>query len=592
MFSSIKWKFIVVYFVLIFIAMVIVGIFIINSLEEQQISNLTNSMEQRLETIVNSSTYLDSEDWLEYREEIQNTIIEWGFSKDESVFVIYDDIYPLIIASTLEENHIGQNALSNKLIEPTLVINAFNGEVGSSIVSDQNEDTTNQHLAYPVYSNLGQVEGILYMTSDLEYIYNTVTDARTILNNATILALIITIFLGFLIASSITEPIRDVTKKAEKMSKGDFDQFVEAKSDDEIGQLANMFNHLTLKLKDTINEMDLERSKLDTIFNYMAEGVVAIDTNGIVIHANPIAIDILNLNEDYTNNGKLDLESINLANIDYEDKNSLQGEVLVTFKDEVYKIKYAPFKNEDQSIIGLIMVLQDFTKEHRLDNIRKEFVANVSHELKTPITTIKSYTETLLDRDVDKKTQENFINVINSESDRMARIVQDLLQLSNIDYQKTAWNKEEVSLSSLMDIILYNLGLLIKEKKLDVHKNTPNSLANIIADKDGVEQVIINIITNAIKYSRENGNIYIDLYEEDRYTVLRIKDEGIGIPNKDISRIFERFYRVEKGRSRDMGGTGLGLSIAKEIIQGNNGEIELSSEESKGTTVTLRFPRG
>lgn len=590
MFSSIKWKFIVVYFVLIFIAMVIVGIFIINSLEEQQISNLTNSMEQRLETIVNSSTYLASENWLDYREEIQNTIIEWGFSKDESVFVIYDDNYPLIIASTLEENQIGQNALSNKLMEPTLVINAFNGEVGSSIVSDPNEESTNQHLAYPVYSNLGQVEGILYMTSDLEYIYNTVTDARSILNSATILALIITIFLGFLIASSITEPIRDVTKKAEKMSKGDFDQFVEVKSDDEIGQLANMFNHLTFKLKDTINKMDLERSKLDTIFNYMAEGVVAIDTNGNIIHANPIAIDILELNEDYANTGKLDLHRLNLSKVDYGNKNTLQGEALVAFKDEVYKIKYAPFKNEAERIIGLILVLQDFTKEHRLDNMRKEFVANVSHELKTPITTIKSYTETLLDRDVDKNTQENFINVINSESDRMARLVQDLLQLSNIDYQKTAWNQEEINLSSLIDMILYNLGLLIKEKKINVHKNTTSFLPKIIADKDGIERVVLNVITNSIKYNRENGNIYIDLYEEDSYLFLRIKDDGIGIPDEDVSRIFERFYRVEKGRSRDMGGTGLGLSIAKEIIQGNRGEIDLSSEQGKGTIVTLRFP--
>src|SRR5699024_9273976 len=143
--------------------------------------------------------------------------------------------------------------------------------------------------------------------SDMEYIHNTVTDARAILNNATILALLITIFLGFLIASSITEPIRDVTQKAEKMAKGDFDQFVDVKSNDEIGQLANMFNYLTLKLKDTINEMDLERSKLDTIFNYMAEGVVAIDTMGSIIHANPIAIDILNLKEDYINKETLDL---------------------------------------------------------------------------------------------------------------------------------------------------------------------------------------------------------------------------------------------------------------------------------------------
>lgn len=590
MFTSIKWKFIVVYFVLIFIAMVIVGVFILNSLEEEQISNLRNSMEQRLEAIVHSSSYLASDNWIDYRMDIQNTINEWGFSNAESVFVIYDDSYPVIIASTLDERYMGENALSNKLIEPTLVLKALDGEMDSNILSDPNEDITNQHLAYPVYSNLGQVEGILYMTADLGYIYNTVSDARVILTNATIIALIITIVLGFLIASSITEPIRDVTQKAEKMASGDLDQVVDVKSNDEIGQLASMFNHLTFKLKETIRDMDLERSKLNTIFNYMAEGVVAIDIRGRIIHANPIAIKILNLNEDQMDKVTLDLSMINLRNVSYENEDLLEGETIISLEDKVYKIKYAPFKNEAQSIVGLIMVFQDITKEHSLDNMRKEFVANVSHELKTPLATIKSYTETLLERDVDKDTLEEFLGVINSESDRMDRLVRDLLQLSNIDNKQAAWNEEMVTLSDLMDRILYNLSLLIDEKNIKVHKDIPRKLPNILADKDGLGQVIINLITNAIKYNEEEGNIYIHASEEDNHIVVRIEDDGIGIPDEDLDRIFERFYRVEKGRSRNMGGTGLGLSIAQEIVNANKGTIELESELGKGTIVTLKFP--
>ena len=590
MFTSIKWKFIVVYFVLIFIAMVIVGVFILNSLEEEQISNLSNSMEQRLETIVHSSSYLASDNWIENRLDIQETINEWGFSNTETVFVIYDDSYPIIIASSLDEAYLGENALSNKLIDPTLVIRALDGELSRNILTDPNEDTRKQHIAYPVYFNLGQVEGIVYMTSSMEYIYNTVSDARSVLNNATLLALAITILLGFLIASSITEPISDVTQKAEKMAMGDFDQVVEVKSNDEIGQLASMFNHLTFKLKETISEMDLERSKLDTIFNYMAEGIIAIDTQAKIVHANPIAIDILNLSEDYMDKMTLDLDMINLSNIDYKNENLLEGETSLPIDDKMYKIKYAPFKNEKENILGLIMVFQDLTKEHGLDKMRKDFVANVSHELKTPITTIKSYTETLIDREVDENTLKGFLKVINSESDRMDRLVNDLLKLSNIDSKQAYWSEEKINIGQLIDKILNNLKLSIMDKNIKIHKNIPDTLPNILADRDGLEQVIINILTNAIKYSEDKGNIYIKAKVENECLAIRIEDDGIGIPNEDLDRIFERFYRVEKGRSRNMGGTGLGLSIAKEIVEANKGSIDLQSQPNKGTIVTLRFP--
>ncbi len=594
MFSSIKWKFILVYFLLVFIAMAIVGVFIVGRLEEQQIKTVTNNMEQHIKTVMEvASTHISGENWAENSEEIQKAINDYNVGGDETLYVIFNEDIPTIIASSSNqyETILGQNALNFNSIDPILVLKAFEGEKASKTLDEINEDTTNRHLAYPVFSSLGKVKGVFYMTSDLRDIYATVNESKVILTNATLLALVITVFLGFFIASSITEPISDVTKKAEEMSLGDFNQFVEVKSNDEIGQLASMFNHLTLKLKDTIQDMDLERSKLDTIFSYMAEGVIAIDKNGNLIHANPIAMEILNFSEeDINTNIPLDLKKINLKKINYEEIDTLEGDEIAEINAEVYKIKYAPFKNEKTDIGGIIIVFQDITDEHKLDIMRKEFVANVSHELKTPITTIKSYAETLLERDLDKDTSQKFLTVIDSECDRMARLVKDLLQLSNLDYRKTNWKKTEISLSTTLKDIIGKLELLFKEKNQEVVSNIQEDMENIVVDKDGIEQVILNIISNAIKYTEINGKIEIQAYQNEDKLIIKVSDNGIGIPYEDQNRIFERFYRVEKGRSRELGGTGLGLAIAKEIVEAHEGNIILKSEAGEGTIVELLLP--
>ena len=596
MFSTIKWKFIVVYFLLVFIAMVIVGIFIISKLETQQIANITSNMEQRIESILRSSSYLAEDDWLNVQDEIQETVNEWRLGTNETLYVIFGDEVPTIIASTSRSNHrlIGQNALSSKL-DPTLILKAYGGDKANDTKRDPNENIRENHVVYPAFTGVGKVKGVIYMVSDLENVTITVNESRRILTNATLIALLITVFLGYLIASSITEPIRDVTKKAEEMAMGNFDQFVEVRSDDEIGQLASMFNHLTLKLKETIQEMDLERSKLDTIFSYMAEGVIAVDTNGEMIHANPIALELMNLKrlelEKYIELDKaLPLQIIDIKDIDYNDENTLEGEANFEIDTQVYKVKYAPFKNEKNDIGGLIIVFQDITKEHKLDNIRKEFVANVSHELKTPITTIKSYTETLMDTEIDKEIYMQFLSVINNECDRMARLVKDLLQLSNLDYQKTVWKKEEVSLTKLLKEVLQKLDFAIKDKEHELVLDIEENLPDIVIDKDAIERVIINILSNSIKYTNNKGKIKVSLKSLDDFMCIKVEDNGIGIPEEDKRRIFERFYRVEKGRSRDLGGTGLGLSIAKQIIEAHGGEITLESILEEGTSVEIKLP--
>ena len=597
MFTSIRWKFIIVYFLLVFIAMVIVGVFIVQRFEAQQLDNRTNTMVKQIESIISTSSYLSEDNWIHVSDEIQKILNEWRFDGTETLYVIYNEDIPKIIASSYS-NHDkirGQNALVYKFLDPTLILDAYNGEPSEGIKKDINENTIFKHLAYPVLDQVGQVKGVLYMTADLQDVYKTIDESKKILTSATMLALAITVVLGFLIASSITEPIRDVTKKAEKMAKGDFDQFVEVKSDDEMGQLASMFNYLTLKLKDTIREMDLERSKLDTIFNYMADGVIAVDLNGHIIHANPIAIDILGLedtiNEEIINKKAFPMERINLDKIDYENLDSLEGDQVLEINNVIYMVKYAPFRNEINNIGGIIIVFQDITEQHKLDNMRKEFVANVSHELKTPITTIKSYTETIMGYgDIDDELSHKFLSIIDNECDRMARIVRDLLQLSNLDYNKTKWNKIDYSVERLIKDACLKLDFSFKEKNQILNFNLEKDIPNIAIDKDGIEQVILNVISNAIKYTPENGKINIMARSENGRVIITVEDNGIGIPDEDKNRIFERFYRVDKGRSRELGGTGLGLSIAKQIVEAHDGDIILRSQYNMGTEVDIVLP--
>lgn len=587
MFSSIKWKFVVIYFVLIFIAMIISGVFIVGKLEKEQINNITNEMELTVELILSSSSYLSEEHWIEHREEIRTMLSALRIGANESVYALDMEDVPKIVATSTKDPTSLTDIYSNKIINPMLVEQARSGKAFESVSDEVGK--TYQHLAYPVYSNSGELRGMIYMVSNLEKVYRTMNESQRIIFRAILIALFITVILGFLIANGITEPIRDVTKKAELMARGDFNQQVEVKSKDEIGQLAMMFNALTKKLNLTISEMNLEKSKLNAIFEYMTEGVVAIDIQGNIIRMNPIAARLLSYSSSEEGRGSPFPKAIlDVDEVSFSEEDSAE-EKLITIMGLVYKVKYALFKDDNLQIGGLIVVFQDMTKEHKLEEIRKEFVANVSHELKTPLTTIKTYTETLMESEVDMATARNFLGVIDKESDRMTRLVRDLLDLSNMDYGKSVWKSDEVSLSELLTEVLQKLDYSIQEKG-QILKTSIEVLPSMILDRDAVERVLLNVISNSVKYTENRGMLNVTLRRESGVAVIRVKDNGIGIGEEELERVFERFYRVEKGRSREMGGTGLGLAIAKEIVEGHGGTIRMDSKLGEGTETTIRLP--
>ncbi len=259
--------------------------------------------------------------------------------------------------------------------------------------------------------------------------------------------------------------------------------------------------------------------------------------------------------------------------------------------DEKYvNVYFAPFKDEKELPNGVIAVIQDITEHVKLDNMQQEFVADVSHELKTPITSIMGYADTLLEGGFDEETKTKFLNVIASESRRMARLVTDLLTLSRYDNKKNATNKESFDLGELVKKSQEKLAIEIKKKEHDVKCFVTADVPPVYAVKDDIERVVLNILTNSIKYTKDGGEIkiYVGFVYTDAY--IKIIDNGIGIPEEDLTRIFERFYRVDKARTRELGGTGLGLSIAKEILDKNGGSIDIKSEVGKGTEVVIRIP--
>ena len=354
----------------------------------------------------------------------------------------------------------------------------------------------------------------------------------------------------------------------------------------------NVIDAMTSELKEKLSEVSTQKNQIETILLHMTDGIIAFNREGEIILINPAAKQLLSIRpEDNTFDdifSKFNL-NINIEKIIYLE-NWTSTEQRLEVEDKYVDIYFAPFKDEIERPEGVIAVIQDITEHVKLDNMQKEFVADVSHELKTPITSIMGYADTLLEGDYDKETQEKFLNVIATESRRMARLVTDLLTLSRYDNNKNKTKKVQFDLGELVKKCQEKLAIEIKKKNHDVKCFVTADVPLVYADKDDIERVILNILTNSIKYTKENGEIkiYVGFVYNDAY--IKIFDNGIGIPEEDLSRIFERFYRVDKARTREMGGTGLGLSIAKEILDKNGGSIDIKSVVGKGTEVVIKIP--
>ncbi len=589
LFRSVRWKFIFIYFLLVFIALMIVGVFIIQQLESYHLNKTRDDFERivNVNLLPSYENYTNLEDNID---EIQINIEEWAKGIDTEILLINPRFK--IIASD-NSLHLNKNAID--ILDEAIIIEAFKGESNETDSNSEEGQLRIKNMTFPVYIE-DEVAGVLYLRANLNSVYETLDQSKVIFVKATLAALFVTIILGYLIARSITEPINDVTEKVKKMAQGDFRQNVSVKSDDEIGRLAEMFNFLRRKLDHTLSEISNEKSKVEAILENIADGVLAVNTDGEIIHLNQAAIKMLNLkrkdigNKDYNEIIASYSEELTLEKMANK-KRSYHGTVNFQYNNSSFNVRYAPFQDEQNENTGVVMIIQDVTEREKYENMQKEFVANVSHELKTPLTSIKSYVETLLDGAMeDHETSEKFLTVVDSEADRMTRLVKDLLQLSRLDYNREKIMKQEINIVNIIKLAVEKMEISAKTKEQELEQLFIAEDIRVFADKDRIEQVILNILSNAIKYTGENGSIKIDIVRTIKYVKVIVEDNGMGISAAEVPKLFDRFYRVDKARSRAMGGTGLGLSIAKQIVSEHGGDIEIESEEGRGTTVVITLP--
>ena len=427
----------------------------------------------------------------------------------------------------------------------------------------------------------------------IDTINKQINQTKFIMIISTAVYIVISILVGYFVSKALVSPMKKLIKSAEKIASGENVEIEKNEThDSEVGDLTNAFSIMTTELKQKLNEVNRQKKQIETILLHMTDGIIAFNMDGNIIHINPAAKQLLNITDKEDSFEKIFEKlkiDINMEKIIYLE-NWTSSEQRKNVGDKYVNILFAPFQDENDRPGGVIALIQDITEHVRLDNMRKEFVADVSHELKTPITSIMGYADTLLEGEYDKETQNRFLNVIASEARRMAQLVTDLLTLSRYDSKKIKKEETEFDLGDLVKKCQEKLKFEIEKKGHNMECFVTASVPPVQADKYGIERVVLNILSNAIKYIPENGTIkvYVGFVYNDAY--IKVIDNVIGIPEEDLGRIFERFYRVDKARTREMGGTGLGLSIAKEILDQNKGSIDIKSEVGKGTEVVIRLP--
>lgn len=598
-FKSIQWKLVVIYALLILVAMQVIGVYFVRSLERQYINNFSQSLVDRANLLsYNVSEGIASNGGDSTSDQQLNQVLDQLLSEFTESTTLADDIREVqiidtnsVVRATSNPNNqslVGQRT-ANSFIQKSF---ATSGAQETLVYEDSNERM--RVVAVPVKSEVdGTTTGMIYIEASMQSIYNQMEQVTRILATGTLIALIITSILGVLLSRTITRPIADMRRQAVEMRKGNFSRKVKVYSDDEVGQLAYAFNELTDELMEANATTEAERRRLTSVLENMSDGVVATDRSLRVILMNDQARDMIGLAEEEAMGANLQ----NLLEFDDEivipEDGTMPPKLIDLSTDEelfLVRAYFSPIQKHSGPITGLIVVLHDVTEQEQVEQDRREFVANVSHELRTPLTTMRSYLEVLAEGAYkDDELAPRFLETTQNETERMIRLVNDLLQLSKMDSKEYTMQKVKFDFIQFFNDII-DRHEMTKGETIQFRRKLMKRQVYVHADQDKMTQVIDNIITNAIKFSPEGGTITFRTMLRAKRLVIGIKDEGVGIPKSNLKKIFERFYRVDKARARNIGGTGLGLSIAKEVVSAHGGDIWAESEFGRGTTIYFTIP--
>ncbi len=580
MFRSIQWKITAIFLLLTLSVMIVVGTFLLQNISVYYHNDFVTTVSTQTFT----SSVCEELEAAARQEDAVGAITE--IMNVYSVRMMVDSYRNYYILDGKTGEVLSTSGSANKVeITPNIVM-AMAGEVGSQV------ERTAQYMDYALPIKDGEnVKYVAYIIDSKEEVYDITRNIFVNILWALVFGLLISAFLGVILSRTIIMPISNLQIQAEQLSEGDFGQRIEVKSRDEIGRLTGAFNIMASRIDENLSEIASEKNKVEAILSQMTDGVLAFDNEGVLIHSNIAA-------QNYFDKGdNIDFDifvsrmgiDITLEQLKYLDRNKVV-EKRVDYGTKIIRALLAPYSDSSSQIGGTVVVLQDITEQTKLESARREFVANVSHELRTPITTIKSYAETILDMAEEETPETGFIRVIEGEADRMTRIVTDLLTLSKLDNSTKVMEKKVFDLSELVESVVTKLKMDAGKNLIALEYNKEGDTKAFFGDRDRMEQVVTNIISNAIKYTPEGGSVFVTCGAKFTEAYIKVKDTGIGIPEKDLPRIFERFYRVDKARSRESGGTGLGLAIAKELVELHGGKITIDSRDGEGTLVTIKLP--
>ena len=590
MFRSLHMKLMLIILLLITSLMAVVGAFLTTSVSSFYINTFYQQMsemfsEDRRDFVISLRSEAAQEDGAARIQEILDTNAgELGIDYRTRNYYILDGLTGAYLEGSADKDSMPREQTANLLTARNAV--AQNDPL---LVGDQSDITADyMDVAIPIMG--GDNAFIIYILDNKDTVSDLNSQLLTIIMQALVIGLLISVLLSYLLSKTMVSPIEKLTAGAERVAAGDFDSQLPVESTDEIGILTGTFNEMAGVLQETLAAVENERDKLDTLFLHMTDGVVAFNHEGKLIHCNPAATDMLHRSVDSTFTYGDFFDEVCPFHEMLEMQRPNYKEAEITSGDKALELYLAPFS--DQAKGGVLVVLHDVTEQHRNEERRKEFVANVSHELRTPLTNVRSYAETLRDANGDIPTDmaNSFLDIIINETDRMTHIVQDLLTLSRLDSGQTELVLSRFAFADAISSVVRANALAAKNHSHSLECGALEDLPLIVGDRSRLEQVMMNIIGNAIKYTPDGGHIAVSAGSTETEVWMEVRDDGIGIPEKDRDRIFDRFYRVDKARSRESGGTGLGLSIARELVQRHNGTLALAPHEGPGTTVRLTLP--
>ena len=580
---SIKWKLIVMYLGLVLIVMIVSGTYILLSLRNIEIDKARGELERYAEKI--NEQVIEGGKPEDFQQELLKTVSNAVGIQGNILSIEGDTIASTTVTQAPYPEYTDQS-----------IIAAMNGMTSFSTQKKSTDafGLLREWMSYavPVGGAEGETAYIIYTRLDASDMQTSLNETTKTIIMAVAMALVLAAIMGYVFAQTLTGPILALTKGAKSLAEGDMSQSLKVRSTDEIGQLTSSFNYMAEELAKNMSEISREKNRLEILLHNMSDGVISFDKDGNLMLANAAAATMLHEEKmDMTFTDFIRKFDIN-SGVYLDMGNEPSKKVTFPVGKQFINANFTPYYDKKGKMEGLVVVLQDITEQKKLDDMRKEFVANVSHELRTPLTTVKSYTETLLDGAMEEKElATEFLTIINSEADRMAFLVRDLLQLTRFDNKQVRLDMTEIEMNDFLNMTVRQNKIHAEAKNQQLSFQPYEHMVVVHGDRDRVGQVVNNIVTNAIKYSLEQATIRIFITEDEKYFKINVRDTGMGISREDLPRIFERFYRVDKARSRAMGGTGLGLAIAKEIMETHGGKLTAESEYGKGTTMTMWFPK-